>query len=175
MTNILSRKSRKFSKFRLWTDFFLHVIQNLSCQRFWWDFWAETYLQRLPHWQPNVSQPQDFPGRTNRNLLRELKEKKSKYGQAFKSKARRSSKHLDQPDLKTTRTERSQNESCDVSPKNLVQIDEKLFPIKVNMIWRWGNRGMGEFGRILETNPRLRLGSVQLSRNLTAPLCSEKA
>lgn len=38
-----------------------------------------------------------------------------------------------------------------------------------------GIREWGEFGRILETNPQLRLGSVQLSRNLTAPLCSEKA
>ena len=173
MTNILSRKSRKFSKFRLWTDFSCTLFKICHVRNSG-ETWAETYLQRLPHWQPNVSRPQDFPGRTNRNLLRELKEKKSKYGQAFKSKARRSSKHLDQPDLKTTRTERSQNESCDVSPKNLVQIDEKLFPIKVNMIWRWGNRGMGEFGRILEINPRLRLGSAQLSRNLTAPLRLEK-
>lgn len=116
-----------------------------------------------------------LPRQNQQEPFKGAKGKKSKYGQAFKSKARRSSKHLDQPDLKTTRTERSQNESCDVSPKNLVQIDEKLFPIKVNMIWRWGNRGMGEFGRILETNPRLRLGSAQLSRNLTAPLRLEKA
>lgn len=38
----------------------------------------------------------------------------------------------------------------------------------------YGDGGMGEFGRILEINPRLRLGSAQLSRNLTAPLRLEK-
>ena len=84
-----------------------------------------------------------LPRQNQQEPFKGAKGKKSKYGQAFKSKARRSSKHLDQPDLKTTRTERSQNESTDVSPKNLVQIDEKLFPIKVNMIWRWGNKRMG--------------------------------
>lgn len=102
LTNILSRKSRKFSKFRLWTDFSCTLFKICHVRNSG-ETWAETYLQRLPHWQPNVSRPQDFPGRTNRNLLRELKGKKSKYGQAFKSKARRSSKNLDQPDLKTTK------------------------------------------------------------------------
>ena len=37
-----------------------------------------------------------------------------------------------------------------------------------------GIKEWGEFGRILEINPRLRLGSAQLSRNLTAPLRLEK-
>ena len=79
-----------------------------------------------------------LPRQNQQEPFKGAKGKKSKYGQAFKSKARRSSKHLDQSDLKTARTERSQNESCDARPKNLVQIDKKLCPIKVNMIWRWG-------------------------------------